>query len=722
MINKEIRMNNDKTVNKQYKTRDNRKNFNFLLFIIFLCSLLIFPGCPLVLDNEEGTGAVFISINGQSAGRTIMPSVVKDEFIEYKLDFVSVTNGNANFSITLTTGTGTVDIKTGTWELTVTGYLAGMPLLEAAKSEIKTLTVTTGGITPVDIRLFPIEEGEGTFSWNIGFDGIFNSAKMEIWRIGKNGNADTFLNDKTVVLTENGINKNDNQINQISLNAGEYRAIFILSNGEETVEISEILHIYKNMESNFKEVFSARHFPVTLFNYILSAWDDTSKQWKFSEAGITAEHFSYLGINGVTSGNYSDIINKLNILCISDLVQEFPKNINNFKLLIDASLADLLFNDAASVIKQTPGLILSSVSIGTATASDIIIPAVYNGRPVTSIRDYAFPGCSFLTSITIPSSVTSIGHNAFHGCSSLTSITIPAGVTSIGHNAFSGCSSLTSVTIPAGVTSIDHDAFSGCSNLMNINVDINNANYSSQEGILYNKSKTQLIQAPSAIKGSITIPTGVTSIDNNAFYGCSSLASINVDTDNPNYSSQDGILYNKVKTQFIHIPKAISGSITIPSSMTSIGYQAFRNCSSLTNVVIPSSVTIIGNEAFSGCSSLTSVTIPSGVTSIGFAAFYGCSSLTNIVIPSSVTIIDADAFRNCSSLTSVTIPSGVTSIGYAMFSGCSSLTSVTIGTITSTNFSSSTSFPGNLRDVYFAAGGGAGTYTRAARSDSWVKE
>ena len=119
-------------------------------------------------------------------------------------------------------------------------------------------------------------------------------------------------------------------------------------------------------------------------------------------------------------------------------------------------------------------------------------------------------------------------------------------------------------------------------------------------------------------------------------------------------------------------------SLTIPSSVTSIGWSAFSGCSGLTSLTIPSSVTSIGGYAFSGCSGLTSLTILSGVTEIGNDAFSGCSGLTSLALPSSVTSIGESAFKGCSGLTSLTIPSSVTSIGDWAFEGCSGLTSLTI--------------------------------------------
>ena len=119
-------------------------------------------------------------------------------------------------------------------------------------------------------------------------------------------------------------------------------------------------------------------------------------------------------------------------------------------------------------------------------------------------------------------------------------------------------------------------------------------------------------------------------------------------------------------------------SVTIPNSVTTIRWSAFSGCSTLTSVTIPNSVTKIGDSAFAYCSALTSVTIPNSVTEIGSSAFFNCSALTSVTIPNSVTEIGGSAFRDCSALTSVTIPNSVTKIGIGAFRDCSALTSVTI--------------------------------------------
>ena len=222
------------------------------------------------------------------------------------------------------------------------------------------------------------------------------------------------------------------------------------------------------------------------------------------------------------------------------------------------------------------------------------------------IGDYAFSGCSRLTSLTIPSSVTEIDESAFEGCSGLTSLTIPSSVTWIGRSAFEGCSGLTSLTIPSSVTSISKSAFDGCSGLT-----------------------------------SLTLPSSVTRISESAFEGCSGLTSLTI----PSSVTWIG------RSAF----KGCSGltSLTIPSSVTSIGKSAFDGCSGLTSLTLPSSVTRISESAFEGCNGLTSLTLPSSVTEIGGYAFKGCSRLTSLTLPSSVTWISESAFDGCSGLTSI---------------------------------------------------------------------
>lgn len=203
---------------------------------------------------------------------------------------------------------------------------------------------------------------------------------------------------------------------------------------------------------------------------------------------------------------------------------------------------------------------------------------------------------SNIKTVIIKNGVTSIGSYAFEDCTSLTSVTIPNSVTSIGDWAFDGCTSLTSVTIPNSVISIGSSAFRYCTSLANI-----------------------------------TIPDSVINILDNVFIYCDSLTSIEVSDNNKNYSSVDGVLFNKGKSELITYPAGKTDSeYAIPNDVTSIGSCAFDGCTSLTSVAISDSVTTIGNSAFNGCTNLTSVTIPNSVNSIGGSAFCYCESLTDV--------------------------------------------------------------------------------------------
>ncbi|MCD7796747.1 MAG: leucine-rich repeat domain-containing protein [Clostridiales bacterium] len=184
---------------------------------------------------------------------------------------------------------------------------------------------------------------------------------------------------------------------------------------------------------------------------------------------------------------------------------------------------------------------------------------------VTNIGGYVFYDCRSLTSITIPDGITTIGGFAFYECSSLTNIMIPESVTSIGNSAFSYCSSLESITIPGSVTSIGDFAFCNCTGLT-----------------------------------SITIQNGITSIEGYVFTACTSLTAIVVSSNNEYYTSDDGVLFNKDKTEIICYPiaKANNTSYTVPDSVTSIWDDAFSFCTNLKSVIILDGVTSIGSVAF----------------------------------------------------------------------------------------------------------------------------
>jgi hypothetical protein len=240
----------------------------------------------------------------------------------------------------------------------------------------------------------------------------------------------------------------------------------------------------------------------------------------------------------------------------------------------------------------------------------VTIPAEITGLPVTTIGHSAFWQCTRLTSLTIPGSITNIGEDAFGFCTSLTSVTIPGSVADFGDCAFENCYSLTNATFAIGLSIIGAGAFYRCSSL-----------------------------------ASVTIPASVTSIEQ-SFSHCTGLTAITVDTNNPDYSSFDGVLFDKSEATLIQYPGGKAGSYAVPASVTSIADYAFFSCIHLTNVTIPGGVTNIGSNAFDTCTSLTSATIAGGVLSLGEEAFARCSKLTSVYFQCNSPTADWSVFND----------------------------------------------------------------------------
>ena len=210
--------------------------------------------------------------------------------------------------------------------------------------------------------------------------------------------------------------------------------------------------------------------------------------------------------------------------------------------------------------------------------------------------------------------------------------------------AFDHCLNLTYITFPESVIEIGDNAFRECSNLTSIKVNSNNTEFCSIDGILFDKNIKTLIAFPANKKvTSYVIPSSVTTIHDHAFEQCINLT-----------------------------------SITIPHSVTKIGAYAFHYCLKLSSVSMPKSITSISGYTFSGCQNLTNISIPNSVTSIGEYSFWNCINLTNIKIPDKVSIIKYGAFCNCDNLTNVSMPKSITSIGVYTFSGCKNLTNISI--------------------------------------------
>jgi hypothetical protein len=234
------------------------------------------------------------------------------------------------------------------------------------------------------------------------------------------------------------------------------------------------------------------------------------------------------------------------------------------------SIGNYAFQDCALTSLNIPN---SVTIIGNSAFENCMnINYIKLSGTLKTIGDYAFDNCTGLSKITIPGTLTSIGKGAFFYCTGLTGITIPPSVTKIGAYAFENCWEMKSITISNSIDSIKTGTFMGCSNLTNI-----------------------------------IIPNSIAFISSNAFSSCMGLTEINVNASNSNYSSFDGVMFNKDKTTIVCYPAGKQGGYTIPGSVSTIGIEAFGDCKGLTSLTIPNSVVSIGERAFSSCSGLTAI-------------------------------------------------------------------------------------------------------------------
>ncbi len=310
---------------------------------------------------------------------------------------------------------------------------------------------------------------------------------------------------------------------------------------------------------------------------------------------------------------------------------------------------------------------------------------------------------SSIVSVVIDDGVTSISDDVFGHCTSLTSVTIPNSITFIGKTVFYCCTSLANIVIPKSVTSMGYAVFYSCTSLESIIVDKDNQYYSSDEdGVLFNKDKTILIQYPMGnARTSYTIPRDVKIISGDSFAHSYNLTSVVI---------PEGISKINECTFYCCFNLA---NIDLPTTIIEIGEWAFAGCNSLTDIQFGDNLTTIGPSAFEECNNITWVFIPESVTSISSNSFYPCEKLNNIyvddnnkdyssdangvlfnkdkttlikypngntrtsyIIPDSVLSIGDQAFNLCDNLTSITIPDSVTSIDYLAFRSCTSLVDV----------------------------------------------
>ncbi len=355
-----------------------------------------------------------------------------------------------------------------------------------------------------------------------------------------------------------------------------------------------------------------------------------------------------------------------------------------------------------------------------------------------NIAEYMFTGCKALKTVTLPDTLLTVGDSAFQYCESLTEITFSDSIKRIGNSAFSDCDSLVDITIPDVNISIGRGAFSYTGYSENydnhyergVYIGKHLVEFDCRPGGEYEIRSGTLTIADGAFGlafwdiEKITVPASVIRIGTKAFAG-RSVKKISVNSNNNYYTSENGILFNKDKTELVQFPDHHEAtSYTVPDTVKLIGEAAFYGCENLSAITISEGVTEIGAEAFYWCTGINSIFIPDSVVKVGKDAFHGCNkmksvsmgfglseisegmfgwcfeletvmlaptieaignmafeeceALKSIMIPSSVKTIGEYAFRNCESLETVYLYDGLEEMGYGAFYNCTSLQKITL--------------------------------------------
>jgi hypothetical protein len=389
------------------------------------------------------------------------------------------------------------------------------------------------------------------------------------------------------------------------------------------------------------------------------------------------------------------------VVTIKDRAFGICKNLTSVILGCAVNLAgDSIFSNAE---KLTDLIINPAVTITGESAFDNCTSLRTVSLPnYASTGEYTFNGCTSLTSVTLPSTIKSIDEGAFRGCTALTSVSLPSALTTIGQSAFD-TTGLTSISIPKSVTSLGYAAFGYCNALTSVSLTTDSTLTSIGKMCFTNCSALTALNFPATLKtigdqafhgsgltGTINIPKSVTSIGKTAFGRCSSLSAINVASDNSNYKSTNGVLFDKAGCTLLQYPEGkTTAAYSIPSGVTTIAESAM-SFAPFTSITVPttlttikrsactyakmssfdlSHITILEQSAFSNCTNLTSVYIPDAITSIATDVFRGCTKLSTVTGCKNVTLIQYDTFRDCA-ITSFPFKPALTEIWDRAFYNC----------------------------------------------------
>lgn len=370
---------------------------------------------------------------------------------------------------------------------------------------------------------------------------------------------------------------------------------------------------------------------------------------------------------------------------------------------------------------------LTTVQFGSGLAS--IPEALFEGtglktvtlpESVTSIGSWAFANCAKLEQVSFPAGLTSIGLSAFENCTALTAVTLPKRLTELGSAVFENCSALKSVWIPKSLTNNGFgDGFRGCTALTDITFETGITKIADRQ---FDGSPIKSITIPGTVTTvgmsafsdcanltAIDLPSSVTEIDGYAFEKCTALTAVTLPKHLRRLGTEAFLGCTALKSVFIplslqnasnpfqkctaltdvtfedgrtELPDTLlEGSgirqLTVPQTVTKIGYSAFAGCTQLTAITLPAGLRELGSEAFKGCTALTGVALPDSLTALGYGVFRNCSALTAAEFPAGIAPVSwssgSSMLRNCTSLRSVKLPKTVSSLGDYFFAGCTAL-------------------------------------------------
>ena len=362
-------------------------------------------------------------------------------------------------------------------------------------------------------------------------------------------------------------------------------------------------------------------------------------------------------LSGVMNGDDAKFIRR--ICDRSSACDENGRSVDNY---VDLELERVRIVGGGGFLSSSEhDAISSSMFSGSSHLRYVSLP-----RDLRSIGDYAFRGCSNLEEVRFMPrcNVRRIGDEAFGSCYRLSRINLPEGLEEIGSECFYSCSNLRRIDLPSTLLSIGKEAF--------YNVPLSNVRLPAYLTSL----------GRNAFKGtnltSLFIPL-YCKVEDDEFGGISKLREFQVERGNQYYTVEDGVLYDATGEILICCPNALKGSFSVPSGVTTLRGGSFAGCALLTSITLPESLSAIGAYAFGDCRSLGNIMVPASVLEIGDDAFSGCKAMTTATIDASISVLSARTFENCSSLQSIVLPMGLVTIGEKAFNDCKALQNVEWG-------------------------------------------